>query len=156
MKWTRDYDSSDVEDRRGSSMAGGPGPGMLLWILWRFGWKGLLVAGAAYLLFTRVISPAPRSPGERAGRDENRSFVGFVTDDVQKYWAQQIPGYEHAKVVLYTDATATACGYGSEAQGPFYCPRDEKAYLDVAFFRELHDRFGAPGDFAQAYVIAHE
>jgi predicted metalloprotease len=157
MKWTRDYDSPDVEDRRGAGggMSAG-GIGMLFWLIWRFGWKGALLIGGAYLLFTRVIAPPHRGPEERAGHDEKRSFVGFVTDDVQKFWATKLDGYEHAKVVLYTDTTATGCGFGSEAQGPFYCPRDEKAYLDLSFFRELHDRFGAPGDFAQAYVIAHE
>src|SRR4051812_28837248 len=125
MKWTRDYDSSDVEDRRGGSPVSAGGAGMLLWILMRFGWKGALLAGAAYLLFTRVIAPTTRGPDEKAGRDEKRSFVGFVTDDTQKFWEQEIPGYQHAKVVLYTDTTATGCGFGSEAQGPFYCPRDQ-------------------------------
>jgi len=159
MKWDRDYESSDVEDRRGEggpAMGGGGGGGLLLWILWRFGWKGALVAGAGYFLFTHFIAPATRGPVEKAGHDEKRSFVGFVTDDVQKYWAQQIPGYRHALVVLYTERIGTACGLGSEAQGPFYCPGDQKVYLDLAFFAELRERFGAPGEFAQAYVIGHE
>jgi predicted metalloprotease len=93
---------------------------------------------------------------QHAGRDDVRSFVGFVLDDVQKMWAQRIPGYEKAHVVLYADATTTGCGLGEAAVGPFYCPRDERVYLDVTFFQELSRRLGAPGDFAQAYVIAHE
>jgi predicted metalloprotease len=158
MKWSRDYESPDVEDRRGEGgpVMGGGGTGWLFWIFWRFGWKGLLVAGAGYFLFTHVIAPRTRGPEEKAGPDEKRSFVGFVTDDVQKFWAQELPDYRHAKVVLYTQRIGTACGLGSDAQGPFYCPGDEKVYLDLSFFAELKERFGAPGEFAQAYVIGHE
>jgi uncharacterized protein len=93
----------------------------------------------------------------QAGADDDlSSFVGFVLDDVQSTWKQLAPNYRPADLVLFTDATATGCGYGSAASGPFYCPRDEKVYIDLAFYRDLRDRFGAPGDFAQAYVIAHE
>jgi predicted metalloprotease len=86
--------------------------------------------------------------------------VGFVLDDAQKLWAEKVrPSgitYRAARAVLYSGATSTACGYGQAASGPFYCPRDQKVYLDLTFFDQLHRRFGAPGDFAQAYVIAHE
>ncbi len=154
MKWTRDYDSPDVEDRRGEPSAGG-GMGLLLPLFWRFGWKGVLAGLGVYFLVSHfAIGP---SQHQKAGHDDVRAFVSTVVDDAQNTFARASAGrYEHAHVVLYTGATRTACGLGQAAVGPFYCPRDEKVYLDQSFFQELHDRFGAPGDFAQAYVIAHE
>jgi predicted metalloprotease len=84
-------------------------------------------------------------------------FVSFVLDDVQHTWDQKLGGrYHHAKLVLFTESTSSGCGFAQAATGPFYCPADEKVYIDLSFYRELVDRFGAPGDFAQAYVIAHE
>lgn len=87
-------------------------------------------------------------------------FVSFVLDDAQQTWAgilqqQGIP-YRHAKLVLFRDATASGCGSARSATGPFYCPADEKVYIDLGFYDELKRRFGAPGEFAQAYVLAHE
>jgi predicted metalloprotease len=80
-----------------------------------------------------------------------------VTADAQKTWAQKLGGrYEATRVVLFRDAVQSACGSAESATGPFYCPNDQKVYLDLGFFRELSERFGAPGDFAQAYVITHE
>jgi predicted metalloprotease len=169
MRRDEGYDSSDVEDRRGESPpmrggGGGGGLGLLLQLVSWLGWKGGLlafglIAGVSYLMGGGLpgsgggTRPAPT---QRAGRDDVRSFVGFVLDDVQKMWAQRIDHYEKAHVVLYADATTTGCGLGEAAVGPFYCPRDERVYLDVTFFQELSRRLGAPGDFAQAYVIAHE
>lgn len=88
-------------------------------------------------------------------------FVSFVLDDVQKTWDRLLPAqtgvpYHHAKLVLYRNSFPSACGRASMSTGPFYCPGDEKVYLDLGFFNELKRRLGAPGDFAQAYVIAHE
>jgi predicted metalloprotease len=88
-------------------------------------------------------------------------FVSFVLDDVQKNWDRILPAqertpYRHAKLVLYRNSFPSACGTASMRTGPFYCPGDEKVYLDLEFFNELKRRFGAPGEFAQAYVIAHE
>lgn len=87
-------------------------------------------------------------------------FVSFVLDDVQNTWAQTFPvaarDYRKTKLVLFTDNVSSGCGYAQAAMGPFYCPADEKVYIDLGFYRELRSRFGAPGDFAQAYVIAHE
>jgi predicted metalloprotease len=85
------------------------------------------------------------------------SFVSFVLDDAQKVWQQQLgTSYRPAKLVLFRDAVQSACGFAESATGPFYCPGDEKVYIDLGFYEELQQRFGAPGDFAQAYVLAHE
>lgn len=161
MRHDEGYESSDVEDRRGQRASGGGGGiGLLFQLVSWFGWKGGLVAfavvaGASYF-FGGGSSVQSGGTPQRAGHDAARSFVGQVLDDVQGTWAKRIDGYRHAKVVLYSDATATGCGAGEAAVGPFYCPRDERVYLDVTFFNELKNRLGAPGDFAQAYVIAHE
>jgi hypothetical protein len=100
---------------------------------------------------------ARTGPPEQA---EMVQFVSFVLDDSQKTWtglfAQKGDAYRNAKLVLFTGATQTGCGYGQAASGPFYCPADQRVYIDLSFYRELATRFGAQGDFAQAYVIAHE
>jgi hypothetical protein len=87
-------------------------------------------------------------------------FVSFVLDDAQKTWETLLPQagvpYRHAKLVLFRDYTTSACGPAESATGPFYCPADEKVYVDLGFFDELANRLGAPGEFGQAYVIAHE
>jgi predicted metalloprotease len=109
------------------------------------------------------IEQFPSAPtGQPLGNtpDQTDDFVAFVVDDVQDTWTRlfQEAGrrYEPTKLVLFEQATQTGCGAASSQTGPFYCPLDRKVYLDLGFFRELRDRFGAPGDFAQAYVIAHE
>jgi predicted metalloprotease len=84
-------------------------------------------------------------------------FVNFLVDDIQDtVWTQLLPGYQDAKLVMYRDATPTACGMGQSAAGPFYCPRDQQVYIDLGFYDELRSRFGASGEFAEAYVLAHE
>jgi predicted metalloprotease len=109
-----------------------------------------------------ATAPAARSnPASGPEEDREVRFVSFVLDDVQHTWqtlltAQANRQYRHAKLVLFRDATESACGMAQTAIGPFYCPGDEKVYLDLGFFDELRTRFGAPGEFAQAYVIAHE
>jgi predicted metalloprotease len=106
--------------------------------------------------------PAESAPPADASPEEERlvDFVSFILDDSQETWAElsQRTGrpYEPAKLVLFRGATPSACGMGRAAMGPFYCPGDQKVYIDLAFFEELRRRFGAPGDFAQAYVVAHE
>jgi predicted metalloprotease len=100
--------------------------------------------------------PANESPEEH----KEAEFVSFVAGDTQATWEQLLKAegvpYRKAKLVLFRDATPSGCGYAQSASGPFYCPQDEKVYIDLAFYDELKQRFGAPGDFAQAYVIAHE
>jgi predicted metalloprotease len=120
-----------------------------------------------------IVGFLTRMPGEAQAvhrppdiaRDERERaevrLVSFVLDDVQKTWDRLLPEqqkipYHHARLVLYRNSYPSACGRASMATGPFYCPGDEKVYLDLEFFSELKRRFGAPGEFAQAYVIAHE
>ena len=124
-------------------------------LLSMFGWKGMvvgLVIAGAVAVGGHVTHPSASSPQQ----DELAHFVGFVFDDVQKSWHARMPSYQDAHLVLFRDATRSACGTASTAVGPFYCPVDRKVYIDLAFYDELRRRFGAPGDFAQAYVIAHE
>jgi predicted metalloprotease len=84
-------------------------------------------------------------------------FVSFVLDDNQKTWREVMgPEYQNAKLVLFRDVVQSACGTAQSATGPFYCPGDNRVYIDLSFYEELKQRFGAPGDFAQAYVLAHE
>jgi predicted metalloprotease len=166
MRWTPGGTSGDVEDRRDSSGGGGFGgfPGLHLGI---GGTLFLLVLSFIFRqnLFTVFTDQAPQSVSsenrtqDRAD-DQRVQFVSFVLDDVQHTWEQVLPKqgrtYRHAKLVLFRDAINSGCGTAQTATGPFYCPGDEKVYLDLSFFDELKSRFGAPGEFAQAYVIAHE
>src|SRR6202007_3174688 len=84
------------------------------------------------------------------------AFVDTILSSTTDVWSNEFQGYRPPQLVLYDQATGTQCGTGQSAMGPFYCPLDRKIYLDLQFFQELQSRFGAPGDFAQAYVIAHE
>lgn len=118
-----------------------------------------------FTLFSGGAAPersvAASDPASNAAQDAQVQFVSFVLDDVQGTWQNLLPAqanrqYRHAKLVLFRDSIDSACGQAQSATGPFYCPADEKVYLDLGFFDELKSRFGAPGEFAQAYVIAHE
>ncbi len=107
-------------------------------------------------------APGPsQSPAATSAEEERMvEFVSFVLDDAQAGWSSELPShgmaYREAKLVLFRDAVSSACGFASAATGPFYCPADEKVYIDLGFYEELRARFGASGDFAQAYVLAHE
>jgi len=105
-------------------------------------------------------STAPLAESDSGDNDERKDFVAAVVGYTEDSWSEIFReggrNYRPPKLVLYTRAVESACGFGQAAMGPFYCPDDEKVYLDLSFFQELHDRFHAPGDFAQAYVIAHE
>ena len=172
MKWQRGYRSSDVLDRRGQGGVG-LGSGLLgpfVAIGARFGLVGILaavglyLAGRAFLGGDSSMSAASRPiegrPVATDEQDELASFVAFVFDDTQRIWGQKLAArrqrYDRAKLVLFENRTSSGCGYGVAAVGPFYCPADHRVYIDLSFYRELARRFGAPGDFAQAYVIAHE
>ncbi len=111
-------------------------------------------------VFPQAIRHQPNTAQDRREEPEVK-VVSFILDDVQKNWDRILPAqghvpYHHARLVLYRDSFPSPCGRAKTAVGPFYCPGDEKVYLDLGFFRELKQRFGAPGEFAQAYVIAHE
>ena len=170
MRWTPGHRSNDVEDRRGQGPAsaglGGGAAALLFFLFRRFGVVGLLVGGAALFLFSRFSGGSSLSserPAATPGTQAEQTmveFVSFVLDDAQQSWSQLFAGqeqrYAHAKLVVFRDATRSGCGLGQAAMGPFYCPRDQKVYIDLSFYEELRQRFGAPGDFAQAYVITHE
>jgi predicted metalloprotease len=177
VRYDQDHESADVEDRRGQGpvMGGGGGGGGLfslipLLLRFRYGW--VVVLGiVAYGAFTSLTGDPSSSlangaagtgaaPASSVVHDAPAHFVAFVLDDVQSFWTKDFERrgktYPHAKLVLFTGATPTACGAGRTAQGPFYCPMDQQVYIDLAFYQELEDRLGARGQFAKAYVIAHE
>jgi hypothetical protein len=167
MKWDRDHQSSFVEDRRGQSAGrGGAGIFMLLfWLFRRFGIAGVVVGiaviGGLYAFGGGGVGVSGQGGAATSARDDELGrFVGFVLDDAQATWtkkfAEQGKTYPMATLVLFTGRVDSACGMASSAVGPFYCPRDHKVYIDLSFYQALRDRLGAPGDFAQAYVIAHE
>jgi hypothetical protein len=166
MRWTPGGVSSDIEDRRGSSGFGiggaplGIGGAVVLAILSLIFGRNLFNGagdGSGVQPRAAVNQPVAQSPEEQ----KEVQFVSFVLDDAQSTWDRILPqqtstDYHHARLVLFRDATDSACGFAQAASGPFYCPEDEKVYVDLAFYEELQQRFGAPGDFAQAYVLAHE
>jgi len=129
----------------------------------RFGWV-IIVLVLGYSFIRNFVGGTARSVASTAvsakGADAPRHFVAFVLDDAQTTWqklfAQNGQTYRNAKLVLFTGATNTGCGTGEAQAGPFYCPVDERVYIDLSFYNELAERFGAQGDFAEAYVIAHE
>jgi uncharacterized protein len=181
MKWKPGKRSGDIEDRRGAG--GGFGGGGMPIPMGRLGGGGigtLIVFAIVYFLFVQggggggfnVPEPTnsfPQVPATGTGGnsvpgspDEDREvqFVDFVQGDAQGFWTKQFQAagkrYQRAKVVVFQGQVQSGCGLASSETGPFYCPLDRKVYLDLGFFDELNQRFKAPGDFAQAYVVAHE
>ena len=163
MRLDNEQESQNVEDRRGfrvSKGVAGGGIGTIAIILIAL---FLGVDPSAILQDNSQTNVAPerteQSPPTGV-RDEGREFVARVLGSTERTWNEifQHAGrnYAEPKVVLFSGQVQSACGFAQTAAGPFYCGNDQKVYLDLAFFRELHDRFKAPGDFAQAYVIAHE
>lgn len=165
MRWQQGRRSDNVEDRRGQTVARGfKLSGGLILIVVVF---SLLTGQNPLRLMSLLMqqdstqttqpSGAPQAP--EAG-DEQAQFVSVVLADTEDTWgsifAQAGRQYTKPTLVLFTGEVQSACGFTSSAVGPFYCPADSKVYIDLGFFRELDQRFGAPGDFAQAYVVAHE
>jgi uncharacterized protein len=157
MRWESGRRSTNVEDRRGVGMpivaGGGIGSIILLLLALFFGFDPRMLIGNGSRPTSEVGQASP-------GQDEMRDFVSVVLADTEDTWGELFRGmrreYRDPHLVLFTGAVESACGMAGAAVGPFYCPGDEKVYLDLDFFRDLDTRFGAPGDFAQAYVIAHE
>ncbi len=180
MRWQGQRQSDNVEDQRdGGSPSGGGGFGLPI------GGRGIGVGTivialvASYVLGVNPLTvlsllsgggtvqtqapsrPTPSQGQQTAGRDDpQKAFVATVLADTEDVWREQFRQagreYEDPRLVLFRGATQTACGRGESAMGPFYCPADHKVYIDLDFYDTLRDRLGAPGDFAQAYVIAHE
>jgi predicted metalloprotease len=176
MKWEGDRQSDNVEDRRDDGGGGGGGGGgrgafggrsiglgsvvIALVAGWIFGINPLtllgLLSGGGQQAPTAQSAPAARPPAS----DREAAFVATVLADTEDVWREQFEAqggtYRDPKLVLFRGSTPTACGRGQAAMGPFYCPGDQKVYIDLAFYETLRTQLGAPGDFAQAYVIAHE
>lgn len=175
MRWNQNHESPDVIDRRGQGGGGGAGLGGVLALLPFLGRSKIgivvLIVVVALSMFGGLGGLLGRGGGDEGARspaagaqprsdDKKAHFVAFVLDDVQAMWktefAKRNASYRNAKLVMFTDATQTACGDGRATTGPFYCSRDERTYIDLSFFDQLERKLGARGDFAQAYVIAHE
>lgn len=176
MKWEGNRESDNVEDRRGEGGGGGRGGGMLggrgigvgtiviaLVGGWIFGINpltilGVLGGGEGGAPQVQVQQQAPAQGS--AADDPEKKFIKTLLADTEDVWRDIFTKggatYRDPKLVLFRGATPTACGQGQAAMGPFYCPADQKVYIDLGFYETLKTRLGAPGDFAQAYVIAHE
>src|SRR5512135_1817372 len=170
MRWTPGGRSQDLEDERDQTGGGGryrPGGihiglgGLLILVLLSWVFKkdflSLVDTGSGGVPGTTVSQPDPA----RSAREEPMvQFVSFVLDDTQNTWTQTLPSmgaqYHNAKLVLFRDFVDSGCGGAESSSGPFYCPEDEKVYIDLGFYDELKQRFGASGEFAEAYVLAHE
>jgi uncharacterized protein len=167
MRWQDQRESGNIEDRRGMTPARGAGIGLggIVLVL-----AVSFITGANPLQILTMLSGLQEVSGPMvnddqpgpigAPKDELGRFAAVVLADTEDTWKELLPAvghsYQEPQLVLFTGAVHSACGTASSAVGPFYCPGDRKVYLDLAFFGDLERRLGAPGDFAQAYVIAHE
>ena len=161
MRWEDDRRSDNVEDRRGMSVSrgvigGGIGTVVLVLLALYFGIDPSVVLQS-------VPSGPPAATTQQSQRPEKdplADFVSVVLADTEDTWhdifRRHGRTYQEPKLVLFSDSVQSACGFAEAAMGPFYCPQDQRVYIDLRFYRDLKDRFKAPGDFAQAYVIAHE
>ncbi len=159
MRWRGREGSTNVEDRRGISggglaVGGGVG-GIVIYLLF------ILLGGdpqqAAELLPGQKPGGGDYTTQQSIPKDDTLAeFTSVVLKDTEDVWAKLLDNYQKPNLVLFTESVQSACGSASTSVGPFYCPGDSKVYIDLLFFRELKERFGAPGDFAMAYVVAHE
>ncbi len=166
----RGRESTNIEDQRGMGGGrglalggGGIGTLLLILVLWLCGGdpRALLDQLGGGGALPNQTQQAPQNQPNAQNNDDQRKFVASVLGSTEDVWRKVLPQqarlqYQDPKLVLFTGQVSSACGYASSATGPFYCPGDNKLYLDYGFFNELKSQFGAPGDFAQAYVIAHE
>jgi hypothetical protein len=166
MKWQGRRQSANVEDRRGTvvkgaAIGGGVGIGILTAVIMLI----LNFCGGGDLsqipTDTQIDSPAVATTYQESQQEKELvQFVSVVLAETEDVWTEMFSAnnqtYSYPTLVLYTDNVESACGIAGSATGPFYCPPDQKVYIDLSFFKELRDRFSAPGDFAMAYVIAHE
>lgn len=170
MRWTRGNRSPNLDDRRFQTgrrrvvQGTGLGLGGLVIILVLSLWTGQdffsLLGGDETLLQAPQDGATAGSAATTPEEEELVDFVSFVLDTIQGTWTNLLPrvgvSYQDTQLVLFRDAIESACGFAQAATGPFYCPGDRKVYIDLSFYDDLRTRFGAPGDFAQAYVLAHE
>ena len=172
MKWKGGRRSTNVDDRRASS--GGRGRGMpsmqTMMIIWplirsllktKLGWAIIALGVVAYMsgfnpLSLLGVGGTSSAPIDQAQDDKNAAFISTVLASTEDVWKKELSGYKEPIMVLYRGGTQSGCGFANSAVGPFYCPSDQKVYLDLSFFEELSQTHDAPGDFAQAYVLAHE
>jgi hypothetical protein len=164
MKWQLGRRSDNIEDRRGMGPGGGGGI--------RLGLGGVVIVSIIALLMGKnplellgllsqqggadTTQSQPATPDAPPANDEATQFVSTILGSTEDVWGKQLPNYTAPKLVLFSGQVASACGTASAAVGPFYCPGDQQVYLDTSFFDEMKSRLGGGGDFAQAYVIAHE
>jgi len=176
MKMDNEHESRNVDDRRASTGRGGRGlPSMgTMMMLWplvkpllktKFGWAVIGLGAAAYFAGFNPLSlvgmgGASATPTDKVADEKNAVFIKKVLGSTEEIWNEVLPKYgmryKEPVMVLYRGSTRSGCGHASAQMGPFYCPADQKVYLDLGFFDELARRHNAPGDFAQAYVLAHE
>ena len=163
MRWDNERESDNVEDRRGfrvsrGMVGGGLGTIVLALVAMYFGLDPSILINQTQSPVVQSSPSVPRSPSP----EENRlaKFVSVVLADTEDTWNELFrrsgKKYREPTLVLFSGAVESACGLASAAVGPFYCPKDQKLYIDLSFYGDLRNKFGAPGDFAQAYVIAHE
>ncbi|MEL7020792.1 MAG: neutral zinc metallopeptidase [Bacteroidota bacterium] len=166
MRWQGRRQSDNVDDRRGGGggggmrrIGGGIGIGTILLAVITY-----FLGGDAFSVLLNGMQQPQAAPVEQSApgpSDELSQFVKTVLADTEDVWNTQFPSqlnrqYEEPVLVLFSDKVRSACGFGSAASGPFYCPGDDKVYIDLSFYDELKNKFRAPGDFAMAYVVAHE
>ncbi|MCW2305817.1 KPN_02809 family neutral zinc metallopeptidase [Rhodobium gokarnense] len=164
MRWRGRRQSSNIDDRRGGRVVRRAGGGSILFVLIAIGASLLFGIDPRQVLGIleggQTVSQQRQTAPAGGRNDEGRAFVSVVLADTEDVWNRVFAAndlkYEEPTLVLFSGRARSACGFASAASGPFYCPGDRQVYIDLAFYEELRRRFKAPGDFAQAYVIAHE